>query len=120
MRRLIKNKTQSRKIRHKRVRAKIFGTGSCPRLAVFRSVKHIVLQLVDDTNGRSLVQVTDKGGEFKKGATKTEIAKVVGSKLAVAAKGKKISKVVFDRGGYLYHGRVKAAAEGAREGGLKF
>jgi len=79
-----------------------------------------VLQLVDDAKGRSLAQVTDNGEKFKKGMTKVEIAKAVGNKLAVVAKEKKISQAVFDRGGYIYHGRVKAAAEGAREGGLKF
>ncbi len=103
---------------HKRIRAKISGTKEQPRLSVFRSNKHIFLQLIDDNSGKTLVSANDL--KTKKKATKTEIAKEVGKELAKLAKAKKIKKVVFDRGGYKYHGRVKASAEGAREGGLNF
>jgi len=108
----------SRLIRHKRIRAKAMGTKEKPRLSVFRSNKHIFLQLIDDKAGKTLVSASDE--KNKKKSTKTELAKEAGKKLAEAAKEKKIKKVVFDRGGYKYHGRVKAAAEGAREGGLQF
>ncbi len=107
---------------HKRIRAKISGTKEQPRLSVFRSNKHIFLQLIDDSSQKTLVSANDlkinppAGGK----GTKTEIAKEVGKELAKLAKAKKIKKVVFDRGGYKYHGRVKASAEGAREGGLNF
>jgi large subunit ribosomal protein L18 len=106
------------KIRHKRIRAKISGAKERPRLSVFRSNKHIFLQLIDDSAGKTLVSASDL--KMKKKGTKTEIAKEVGKELAKLAKAKKIKKVVFDRGGYKYHGRVKASAEGAREGGLEF
>ncbi len=105
-----------RKQRHKRVRAKISGTPQRPRISVFRSLKHTYAQLVDDSKGVTLVSANDYG--VKK--NKTESAFAVGEELAKKAKEKKISEVVFDRGGYLYHGRVKAVAEGARKGGLKF
>lgn len=108
----------SRFIRHKRVRARAIGTKQRPRLSVFRSNKHIFLQLIDDRAGKTLVSAADL--KSKKKLTKTELAKSAGKKLAETAKEKKIKKVVFDRGGYKYHGRVKAAAEGAREGGLNF
>jgi len=105
--------------RHKRVRAKIFGTKEKPRLCVFRSAKHIYAQLIDDEKGKTLAAASDQ--EIKKGKkSKIEIAKAVGKLIAKKALEKKIEKVVFDRGGYQYHGRVKALAEGAREGGLKF
>jgi len=107
----------SKEMRHRRVRAKVHGTKDKPRLSVFRSNKHIFLQLIDDKSGKTLVSESDL--KLKKKATKTEIAKEVGKLLAEAAKEKKIKKAVFDKGGYKYHGRVKAAAEGAREGGLK-
>ena len=106
------------KIRHKRIRAKISGTTERPRLSVFRSNKHIFLQLIDDSSQKTLASASDL--KIKKRGTKTEIAKEVGEELAKLAKAKKIKKVVFDRGGYKYHGRVKASAEGAREGGLNF
>jgi large subunit ribosomal protein L18 len=108
----------SRERRHNRIRAKAIGTKEKPRLSVFRSNRHITLQLIDDQSGKTLVSASDL--KLKKKATKTEIAKEIGKKLAETAKEKKIKKVVFDRGGYKYHGRVKAAAEGAREGGLNF
>jgi len=107
----------SKETRHRRVRAKVVGTKDKPRLSVFRSNKHIFLQLIDDKSGKTLVSESDL--KLKKKATKTEIAREVGKKLAESAKLKKIKNVVFDRGGYKYHGRIKAAAEGAKEGGLK-
>ena len=105
--------------RHKRIRAKIKGTAKLSRLCVFRSNKHIYGQLIDDEKGKTLLMIKDL--EIKKPPrTKTAIAKEVGKLLAQKAVEKKITKVVFDRSGYKYHGRVKALAEGARQGGLKF
>jgi large subunit ribosomal protein L18 len=105
--------------RHKRVRAKIKGTAKVPRLCVFRSNKHIYGQLIDDEKGKILLSAKDL--EIKKVVKdKIVIAKEVGKLLAEKAITKKYKKVVFDRAGYKYHGRVKALAEGAREGGLKF
>jgi large subunit ribosomal protein L18 len=117
----VKIKRQKRLRRHKRVRAKIFGTAKVPRLCVFRSNKHIYAQLIDDEKGQTLVAASDL--EFKKSKSKkskVDKAKEVGKLIAKKALEKKIEKVVFDRGGYRYHGRVKTLAEGAREGGLKF
>ncbi len=106
-----------RKIRHKRVRAKISGTKERPRLSVFRSGRHIFLQLIDDKTGKTLVSISD----FKmKKDKKVNLAQEAGKRLAESAKEKNIKKIVFDKGGYKYHGRVKAVAEGAREGGLNF
>ena len=105
--------------RHNRVRARVSGTAERPRLNVFRSLNHIYAQVIDDTSGNTLVAAStlDKTvGE----AAKIEQAKAVGKLVAERAKGAGISRVVFDRGGYLYHGRIKALAEGAREGGLDF
>ena len=121
----IKEKREKRKRRHKKVRAKIFGTKDRPRLCVFRSNKHIYAQLIDDEKGHTLGAVSDlklpKNVKLKKEMTrKVAIAYEVGKLIAKVAKEKGIEKVVFDRGGYKYHGRVKALAEGAREGGLKF
>lgn len=109
--------------RHKRVRAKIFGTKERPRLCVFKSNQHIYAQLIDDDKGRTLVVASDL--ELKKPKTenqkpKTDVAKEIGKLIAQKAQDLKIEEVVFDRGGYQYHGRVKALADGAREGGLKF
>jgi len=112
-------KKEQRDRRHKRVRGKVIGTKECPRFSVFRSNKYINLQLVDDIKGKTLINFNDLKIE-KKGKTKTEIAKELGIALAKKALENKIKKVVFDRGGYKYHGRIKAVAEGAREGGLKF
>lgn len=100
------------------MRAKVAGTAECPRLSVFRSNKHVFLQLVDDSKGKTLVSMSDY--KIKKKTAKTDKAKEAGKELAKLAKEKKIKKVVFDRGGYKYHGRVKAAADAAREEGLKF
>ncbi len=106
--------------RHKRVRGKISGTKECPRLNVFRSARHIYAQVIDDVAGVTLCSAStlDKGFE---GATgNAEAANKVGRLVAEKAEKLGITTVVFDRGGYIYHGRVKALAEGAREGGLKF
>jgi large subunit ribosomal protein L18 len=110
---------QLRERRHRRVRGKIAGTAKRPRLAVFRSNVGISAQLVDDLGGRTLAAATWQQLKKFKGS-KTEQAKEVGKLLAANAKQAGIGSCVFDRGGYLYHGRVKALAEGAREGGLKF
>ena len=103
-----------------RIRKKISGTASCPRLSVFRSNKEIYAQLIDDSTGVTLVASNSRGKDVESKGNKVEIAKLVGMSLASKAKAKGIEKVVFDRGGYLYHGRVQAIAEGAREGGLNF
>lgn len=149
-----KQKQKNRYWRHRRVRAKIFGTAKIPRLCAFRSHKHVYAQLIDDEKGETLVAASDlelkpktknprtiafdelggrqkpktkaKSKELKEerkeisGTGKIGIAFEVGKLIAKKALAKKIKKVVFDRGGYKYHGRVKALAEGAREGGLKF
>lgn len=145
-----KYKHKKRYRRHKRIRAKISGTADRPRLCVFRSAKHIYCQLIDDERGQILAAASDleikkpriippsrevqarqkkekpsfakapEGKEEKKLTRKVALAFEVGKLIAQKALKKKIEKVVFDRGGYKYHGRVKALAEGAREGGLKF
>ncbi len=107
----------SRDRRRKRIRAKISGTESCPRLSVFKSNAFIYAQLIDDENGKTLAAASSL--KTSKGS-KTESAKNVGIEIAKTAKSKNISKVVFDRGGFIYTGRVRALAEGAREGGLEF
>ncbi len=106
--------------RHVRVRGKISGTPECPRLNVFRSNANIYAQIIDDVNGVTLVSANTLEKEFEGAAGNCEAAKKVGTVLAKRALEKGISEVVFDRGGYVYHGRVAALAEGAREGGLKF
>lgn len=115
-----KTKVVKRLTRHKRVRAKISGSGEKPRLCVFRSNKNIFLQLIDDTSGKTIVSASDIKDSKKSKLNKTDRAKEVGKKLAEEAVKKNIKTAVFDKGGYLYHGRVKSAADGAREGGLKF
>lgn len=113
----------ARKKRHRRVRARINGTSDRPRLNVFRSLNHIYAQLIDDTVGLTLVSSStlDKEVASKIGdKTKTEQAQVVGKLIAERAKKAGINEVIFDRGGYRYHGRIKALADGAREGGLTF
>ena len=113
--------TRSQRIkRHKRVRAKIAGTPERPRLNVFRSAANIYAQIIDDVNGVTLVSASSLEKDFACEGTKTDAAKQVGLMVAERAKAKGIDTVVFDRGGYVYHGRVKALAEGAREGGLQF
>ena len=113
-----------RKRRHVRVRAKVSGTPQRPRLNVFRSSAHIYAQVIDDTRGHTVVAASDLEGVVKDragdGATKSARAKVVGQVVAERAKEAGVDAVVFDRGGFLYHGRVRAVADGAREGGLIF
>ncbi len=106
--------------RHKRVRAKISGTAECPRLNVFRSLQHIYAQLIDDVAGVTLVSASSTEKDFTNYGGNMDAAKEVGKLLAERAKEKNITDVVFDRGGYVYTGRVAALAEGAREGGLNF
>jgi large subunit ribosomal protein L18 len=111
--------------RHLRVRRKVVGTAGRPRLVVHRSLKHMAAQLVDDTTGRVLTGISTTSPELTKlrggdGTDKTALSREAGKQLAEKAKAAGIETVVFDRGGYLYHGRVAAFAEGAREGGLKF
>ena len=113
--------TRSQRIkRHKRVRAKISGTPERPRLCVFRSETNIYAQVIDDVNGVTLVSASSREKDFQVDGTTSDAAKQVGVNVAERAKAKGIETVVFDRGGYVYHGRVKALAEGAREGGLQF
>ncbi len=117
------DKNTDRKKRHARVRAKISGTAECPRLCVYRSLANIYAQIIDDVAGNTLVACSTKEKALAgliEGKSKSEQAKVVGEELAKKAVAKGIENVVFDRGGYLYIGRVQALADGAREGGLKF
>lgn len=114
---------ERRQRRHRRVRKKVVGTAERPRLVVYRSLNHVEGQLVDDTRGLTLVGLSTLGAGVKEeGAelSKSERGRLAGKLLAARALEQGITKVVFDRGGYLYHGRVKAFAEGAREGGLDF
>ena len=117
------DKNSQRVVRHKRVRNKVSGTSQRPRLSVNRSLKEIYAQIIDDTTGKTLVSASTRDKEIVKliaGKTKTEQAKIVGETLGKRALEKKIKEVVFDRGGYIYIGRVQALADGAREAGLKF
>jgi large subunit ribosomal protein L18 len=120
----VKNRrVEMRLARQKRVRRKVTGTSERPRLSVFRSARHIYAQLIDDTTGKTLAAASSLSPSVKgtlTGLKKSEAAKAVGKAVAEAAKGKGYEAVVFDRNGFLYHGRVKAMAEGAREAGLKF
>jgi large subunit ribosomal protein L18 len=113
----VETRRQSRERRHSRVREKIRGSAARPRLAVFRSLTHIYAQLVDDDAGRTLAAASSK--EAKDKPKRIESAKTVGTLLAGRAKEKGVTEVVFDRGGYRYHGRVKALADGVREAGVK-
>ena len=106
--------------RHKRVRGKISGTPECPRLNVFRSETNIYAQIIDDISGKTLVSASSLDKTFEGTGSNVEGAKKVGQMVAEKAKAAGITTVVFDRGGYVYHGRVAALAEGAREGGLEF
>ena len=116
-----KTRTQLRRRRHVRVRTHLAGSAERPRLVVFRSLKHIYAQLVDDDRGVTLLGVSDGSeGIATDGAGKVARGKAVGKLLAEKAKAAGVSRVVFDRAGYRYHGRVQAVAEGAREGGLEF
>lgn len=114
------NSNKARIRRHQRVRAKISGTAECPRLNVFRSLNNIYAQIIDDTKGTTLVSASTLDKEFEGATGNCEAAKKVGLLVAKKALEKGIENVVFDRGGYLYHGRIKELADGAREGGLKF
>jgi large subunit ribosomal protein L18 len=114
---------EARYKRHRRVRLKVGGTDSRPRLCVYRSLNHIYAQVIDDSQGQTLVSASTNEPEIRgdtAGKSKTGRAEMVGLMLAKRAAGKGISQVTFDRGGYKYHGRVKALAEAARQGGLKF
>ena len=112
------DKNKARLKRHTRVRSKISGTAECPRLNVFRSSKNIYVQIIDDINGVTLVAASTL--ELEGNGGNKEAAFKVGEAIATKAADKGITEVVFDRGGYIYHGRVKELAEGARQGGLKF
>ena len=114
------DKNAMRLKRHIRVRGKISGTPECPRLNVFRSNTNIYAQIIDDVNGVTLVSANTLEKDFEGATGNAEAAKKVGAILAERAKAKGIEQVVFDRGGYIFHGRVAALAEGAREAGLKF
>ncbi len=114
------NSNAARLKRHARVRSKVSGTAACPRLDVFRSNSNIYAQLIDDENGVTLAAAASNEKDFGANGGNCEGARKVGQLIAERAKKKKITEVVFDRGGYIYHGRVKELAEGAREGGLKF
>lgn len=124
----MRNKIKRYLLRKKRVRKKVFGTDARPRLSVYRSLKHIYAQIIDDETGKTLVAASTISPELKgsnpknesQDGGKTALAKAVGKLLAREALEKGIKRVTFDRGGQLYHGRVKALAEGAREGGLEF
>ena len=122
----LKTRHDRRVHRHRRVRKKINGTAERPRLVVYRSLNQIEGQIVDDVAGVTVVGVSTLAPDLRErkqqeeGATKSEMSRAAGKLLAERAREKGITKVVFDRGGYLYHGRVKAFAEGAREGGLEF
>ena len=106
--------------RHARVRVKISGTPETPRLSVFRSAKHIYAQIIDDVNGVTLASASSLDKGFEGSGSNKEGARLVGRAVAEAAAKAGITEVVFDRGGYIYHGRVKELADGARDGGLKF
>ncbi len=116
------SKNDTRQRVHERIRKKMLGTAERPRLSVYRSLNHIYAQLIDDLQGTTLVaaSTTEGGKGHKRTGGNVASAKEIGKQLAQRAKEKGITKVVFDRGGYLYHGRVKALAEAAREAGLQF
>ncbi len=117
------SRQERRRVRHRRLRRRVVGTADRPRLSVFRSLKHIYAQVIDDTRGHTLVAASTREPEVAArvaGLKRVDQSRVVGQVLAERAKERGIVRVVFDRGGYAYHGRVKALAEGAREGGLEF
>lgn len=117
------DKNQERIVRHKRVRRKVEGTTERPRLSVFRSLNHIYAQVIDDAQGVTIASASTLDADVKaliEGKSKSEQAKIVGETVAKRAMEKNITEVVFDRGGYIYIGRVQALADGAREAGLKF
>jgi len=110
---------KARQRRKAKIRSRISGTTATPRLVVYRSNKYIYAQIIDDTTGKTVAQISESKNTKLKG-TKAEKAALIGAELAKLAKSKKINKIVFDRAGYAYHGRIKALAEAARTGGLKF
>lgn len=117
------SKNKKRKVRHIRVRRKVVGTPERPRLSIYRSLSNMYAQIIDDTNGHTLISASTLDKEIKEQVKSTgnkEAAKLVGALVAKKALEKGINNVVFDRGGYIYHGRVKELAEGAREAGLQF
>ena len=114
------DRAKARAKRHARVRSKVNGTPECPRLNVFRSAKHIYAQVIDDVSGTTLCAASSTVKGFEGNGGNVEGAKKVGQMIAEACKAKGIEEVVFDRGGYVYHGRIQALADGGREGGLKF
>ncbi len=117
------DKNRNRQKRHERVRRKVYGTADKPRLNVYRSLNHIYAQLIDDNNGNTLVAASSLDKEISEKVESTsnkETAKLVGELVGKRALEKGIEEVIFDRGGYIYHGRVKELADGAREAGLKF
>ena len=117
------DRNESRRRRHLRIRRTVRGNGDRPRLSVFRSLAHIYAQVIDDGSQRTLVAASSLDPEIRADAgkaKKAEAGRLVGRLIAKRAKEKGVRRVVFDRGGYLYHGRIKALAEGAREGGLEF
>ena len=116
-------RTEKKEVRgriHERIRRKLRGTGQRPRLAVFRSVAHIYAQVIDDSQGKTLVSASSVDKENKVNGGNVAAAKAIGKRVAERAKEKGITRVVFDRGGYQYHGRVKALADAARAAGLEF
>ncbi len=115
-----KDSNKARLRRHKRVRGAVSGTAERPRLNVFRSAKNIYAQVIDDVNGVTIASASTNEKDFTQYGGNKEAAKLVGQKVAERAVAKGVSAVVFDRGGYVYHGRVKELADGAREGGLQF
>ncbi len=108
-----------RQRRKKRIKSRIHGTAVRPRASIFRSLRHISIQLIDDETGRTLLTASSVGIK-KAGSNKTETCRLIGQEIAVKAKNLGIAKIVFDRNGFKYHGRIKAAAEAMRDGGLKF
>jgi large subunit ribosomal protein L18 len=117
---MAKQKREARIRRHRRVRKKVQGTADRPRLAVHRSNKHISAQIIDDRSGRTLAAASTTEADLRSGAGTATAASSVGEKLAERAKAAGVTSVVFDRGGFIYHGRVAALADGARKGGLEF
>ena len=117
-----RNAWAQRRVRHKRLRSRVRGTSERPRLAVFRSLRHIYAQVIDDTNGVTVAAASSQDGEVRQerdGKPKTEVSRLVGALVARRALARGVSKVVFDRGGYKYHGRARTLADAAREGGLE-